>query len=90
MNNISTAVIVALGISVGISDINAANREMICSGFLTDMRTIGIQLGGCDLNSLSERDFKRVTDVCGSPGGIDKQEQAVRWSRNRDNRWASR
>lgn len=49
----------------------AADREMICSGVLTDMRTIGVQLGNCDLNSVSEIDFKRVTDVCGTPGGIE-------------------
>ena len=71
MNSISTTIIVALGALVGLGHTNAANREMACSGFLTDMRTIGVQLGECDLNSLSERDFKRVTDVCGSPGGID-------------------
>jgi hypothetical protein len=49
----------------------AADREMVCAGLLTDMRTIGVQVGDCDLNSLSERDFRRVTAVCGSPGGID-------------------
>ena len=47
----------------------------VCSGTLTDMRTIGVQLGDCDLNSLSETDFKRVTDVCGQPGTIDDQNR---------------
>jgi len=49
----------------------AAGVEKVCSGLLTDMRTIGVQLGNCDLNSISEKEFKRVTDVCGSPGGVD-------------------
>jgi hypothetical protein len=43
----------------------------LCSGTLTDMRKIGVQLGDCDLNSLSPSDFKRVTDICGQPGTID-------------------
>jgi hypothetical protein len=36
--------LVAIGILASIVHTNAADREMICSGFLTDMRTIGIQL----------------------------------------------
>jgi hypothetical protein len=50
----------------------AAGIEKVCTGLLTDMRTIGVQLGNCDLNSISENEFKRVTDVCGSPGGVGK------------------
>jgi hypothetical protein len=49
----------------------AIAAERVCSGALTDMRAIGITLGDCDLNSVSEEDFKRVTNVCGVPGGID-------------------
>jgi hypothetical protein len=37
------------------------------------MRRIDVQLGECDLNSLSAADFKRVTDVCGQPGTIDDE-----------------
>jgi hypothetical protein len=50
----------------------AAGLEKVCSGLLTDMRTIGVQLGNCDLNSISESEFKRITDTCGSPGEVDK------------------
>jgi hypothetical protein len=49
----------------------AAGIEKVCTGLLTDMRTIGVQLGNCDLNSISKNEFKRVTEVCGSPGGVD-------------------
>jgi hypothetical protein len=51
---------------------NAAGIEKVCTGRLTDMRTIGVQLGTCDLNSISENEFKRIKDICGSPGGVDK------------------
>lgn len=47
----------------------------LCSGTLTDMARIGVQLGDCDLNSLSPSDFKRVTDICGQPGTIDDYRQ---------------
>jgi len=53
----------------------AKGKEKVCSGLLTDMRTIGVQLGDCDLNSLSSDDFKRVTDVCGEPSTIDDQNE---------------
>jgi hypothetical protein len=56
----------------------ARDVQKTCSGVLTDMRTIGVQLGHCDFNSLSENEFKRITDVCGMPGGIDKSAPACR------------
>ena len=50
----------------------AKASEMTCAGTLTDMRTVGIQIGNCDLNSISDKELKRVTRICGLPGGIDK------------------
>ena len=50
----------------------AKAREMICAGTLTDQRTVGIQIANCDLNSISDKEFKRIIDVCGLPGGTDK------------------
>jgi hypothetical protein len=49
----------------------ATAAERVCSGPLTDMRVIGITIGDCDLNSISEEELKRVTNVCGAPGSID-------------------
>jgi hypothetical protein len=46
--------------------------EKVCAGVLTDMRTIGVQLGDCDLNSISANDFKHVKDACGEPDTIDE------------------
>jgi hypothetical protein len=64
--------------SVLVSPALAGNVERTCAGILTDMRTIGVQLDGCDLNSISESEFKRITDVCGSPGGIDETPPTCR------------
>lgn len=46
---------------------SAGGVEKICAGLFTDMRHIGVLLGDCDLNSVSEVDFKRITDDCGEP-----------------------
>ncbi len=51
--------------------VSAQGTEKVCTGMLTDMRVIGVQLGDCDLNLISHNDFKRITDICGEPGGID-------------------
>jgi len=47
-------------------------QVQVCSGDLWDMRRIGLQIGGCDLNSISNKELKWITQVCGQPGGIDK------------------
>jgi hypothetical protein len=52
--------------------------EKVCAGILTDMRVIGVQIGDCDLNSISPNDFKRITDICGEPGRIDTGEGSPR------------
>jgi hypothetical protein len=54
---------------VGLAQQSCA-AEYICSGILTDQRAVGVSLGNCDLNSLSDADFKRVTDICGQPNGV--------------------
>jgi len=46
---------------------SAGGVEKVCAGLFTDKRYIGVLLGDCDLNSISEGDFKRITDVCGEP-----------------------
>lgn len=39
------------------------------------MRVIGITLGDCDLNSMTAKDLKRITDVCGEPGGTNDAKE---------------
>jgi hypothetical protein len=53
----------------------AGGAEKVCTGILTDMRVIGVQLGDCDLNSISEKEFKRITDICGEPSGINSTNE---------------
>jgi hypothetical protein len=58
--------------------LTAAKAEGVkrtCMGVLTDMKVIGIQLGDCDLNSMSATNLKRITDVCGEPSGIDSARE---------------
>jgi hypothetical protein len=60
---------------------SAKELEKVCAGNLTDMRVIGVQLGNCDLNSLSDDDFKRVTDVCGEPHTVGDDNEVRCWVR---------
>jgi hypothetical protein len=48
---------------------------MVCTGAFTDMRVIGVTIGDCDLNSISDNEFKLITDICGTPGGIDNTNE---------------
>jgi hypothetical protein len=50
----------------------ASAADYVCNGILTDQRSVGISLGNCDLNSLSDADLKRVTAACGQPNGVDE------------------
>ena len=52
-----------------------SGAERTCAGEFTDMRVIGITIGNCDLNSISEKDLKGITDICGQPGSIDDNEK---------------
>jgi hypothetical protein len=52
------------------SDAASAGRDLghpCLPGILTDQRSVGVSLGDCDLNALSDADFKRITDTCGEP-----------------------
>jgi hypothetical protein len=51
--------------------VNAASTAF-CDGTLTDQRAVGISLGNCDLNSLSETDYSKITRICGQPNGVDE------------------
>jgi hypothetical protein len=73
----TSIIVVCIGTFMPITA-TAAGIEKVCTGLLTDMRTIGVQLGNCDRNSISENQFKRVTDICGSPGGVDKTSPECR------------
>jgi hypothetical protein len=48
-----------------------AASTAFCDGTLTDQRTVGISLGNCDLNSLSDADYGKITRICGQPNGVD-------------------
>jgi hypothetical protein len=41
-----------------------------CYGTLRDVPVVGIQIGQCDLSSISDKELKQITNVCGQPGGI--------------------
>lgn len=48
--------------------------ERVCSGELTDMRVVGLTLGDCDLNSITDRELSYIKHVCGEPGTIDNNK----------------
>jgi len=48
-----------------------AESKRVCSGELSDMRAIGVTLGDCDLNNISDADYDLIRDRCGAPGTID-------------------
>jgi len=60
-------IIIALTLAFALQ---AHAADYICNGILTDQRSVGVSLGSCDLNSLSDADFKRVTAACGQPNGV--------------------
>ncbi|MFH0296483.1 hypothetical protein AAFX91_04470 [Bradyrhizobium sp. 31Argb] len=49
-----------------------AQQPFSCRGTLIDQRVVGVSLGECDLNSLSETELRRITAVCGPPNGVDE------------------
>jgi hypothetical protein len=53
----------------------AEGSEKVCAGTLTDMRVIGVTLGDCDLNSISENQLKQIMDICGEPKGVDDSSE---------------
>jgi hypothetical protein len=60
----SFLVLVAVTASSGA---RAQSIERICSGQFTDMRVIGLTLGDCDLNSISDKEINFIKRMCGEP-----------------------
>jgi hypothetical protein len=50
---------------------SAQGIERTCRGEFTDMRVIGLTLGDCDLNSISESELKYVELICGEARTMD-------------------
>jgi hypothetical protein len=50
----------------------AEQKNVTCAGILTDQRTVGLSLGNCDLNALSDAELRQITDLCGQPNGVDE------------------
>jgi hypothetical protein len=46
-----------------ISYASAADKRRVCSGEWTDMRRIGLSIGDCDLNDISDADLDYVAMV---------------------------
>jgi hypothetical protein len=46
---------------------HAGPRVIYCSGEWTDMRAIGLTIGACDINSISDKKFKLIRSLCGEP-----------------------
>jgi hypothetical protein len=49
------------------ADARAQGVEHSCTGEFTDMRVIGLTLGDCDLNSISDKEVSYIKSVCGEP-----------------------
>ena len=58
-----------------IGSTSAADKRRVCSGEWTDMRRIGLSIGDCDLNDISDADLDYVHRRCGEPWGPWKNEQ---------------
>jgi len=57
---------------------SAQGIERTCRGEFTDMRVIGLTLGDCDLNSISESELKYVEVICGAARTIDSANKPIR------------
>ncbi len=55
----------------------ARATEVTCSGVLLDQRVVGVSLGNCDLNSISEGEYKKVVDACGQPNGVGEDTNKI-------------
>jgi hypothetical protein len=49
------------------SSARAQGIERTCMGEFTDMRVIGLTLGDCDLNSISDKEVSYIKRICGEP-----------------------
>jgi hypothetical protein len=48
---------------IATSAAHARPRVMICEGQWSDMRTIGLMIGGCDINFIPAKKLKQIKDV---------------------------
>ena len=55
------------GVLVMAAPAHAQTAQRTCSGEFTDMRVIGLTLGDCDLNHISDTELSYVKGVCGEP-----------------------
>ena len=67
-----TALLLTIAALAGYSQPVSAASKVSCDGTLTDERTVGISLGNCDLNSLSDADYGKIIRICGQPNGVDE------------------
>jgi hypothetical protein len=61
---------------IATSAAHAQDAERTCTGEFTDMRVIGITLGDCDLNNVSDRELEYVKSLCGEPWTPDSDGKA--------------
>lgn len=61
---IGGAIVLAVAL---IGHASAADKRKTCSGEWTDMRVIGLTLGNCDLNDVSQSDRQYIRHRCGEP-----------------------
>jgi hypothetical protein len=54
----------------------AQSVERTCTGEFTDMRVIGVTLGDCDLNNISDNELGYVKHICGEPWTSDSDNKA--------------
>jgi hypothetical protein len=78
MNKILLTSIAALFLATGAAHAaDARPRVMICEGQWSDMRTIGLMIGGCDVNFIPAKKLKQIKDVCGEPWNPTGSEENV-------------
>jgi Bacterial SH3 domain len=70
MNKLIVIALFAMFVATG----SAHARVMTCSGDWVDMRAIGLNVGDCDLNSISVKELEKIKDICGEPWNPYDQE----------------
>jgi hypothetical protein len=71
----ATCIVVMLIVT---SAAQAQDAERTCTGQFTDMRVIGLTLGDCDLNNVSDRELEYVKSLCGEPWTPDSDGKAAK------------
>src|SRR6202030_4281215 len=74
----STVVVLVgmLALSTANTSAGVQGVERTCKGEFTDMRVIGLTLGDCDLNLLSQNELKYVKRVCGAAATPSSENRA--------------